>query len=391
MIESANAPDPDRIAHAASILDAFADDTGLTSDRTERRYLWTDAFAVCTWLGLHRRTGKQRHRELALALVDRVHRVLGRHRDDDHRTGWISGLDEDVGARHPTAGGLRIGKERPERGPEQRFDPETEWERDGQYYHYLTRWMHALNRAWRVTGEERYHRWAVELAEAAHEAFVVQRDPEAAGVHWKMSPDLSRSLVPTEGQHDPLDGLVTVRTLQATAPEGEPVLDEEEATLASICRGRRWQTDDPLGVGGLLIDAWRTAWLNAEGGRADEELLPTLLEDGAASLKVLARGTALSGPATRRLAFRELGLSLGLAAVDRLERLATGGGPEEESAPTIPAGPLDRLRRFLPLREEIESYWLDPEHREPRTWSEHGDINRVALAASLAPEGYLEI
>ena len=58
-----------------------------------RRYLWTDAFAVCNFLGLARATGDERYTELALRLVDQVHHVLGRHRADDARTGWISGLD----------------------------------------------------------------------------------------------------------------------------------------------------------------------------------------------------------------------------------------------------------------------------------------------------------
>ena len=75
----------------------FAERTGLTSDRPERRYLWTDAFAVCNFLDLARRTGDRSHADLALRLVDRVHHVLGRHRADDARTGWISGLGEREG------------------------------------------------------------------------------------------------------------------------------------------------------------------------------------------------------------------------------------------------------------------------------------------------------
>ena len=61
----------------------FADRTGLTAERPAQRYLWTDAFAVCNFLGLGRATGESRHTELALRLVDRVHHVLGRHRADD--------------------------------------------------------------------------------------------------------------------------------------------------------------------------------------------------------------------------------------------------------------------------------------------------------------------
>jgi hypothetical protein len=107
---------------------------------------------VCNFLELRRRTGAEEYKDLALRLVDQVHHVLGRHREDDKRTGWISGLGEEEGREHPTAGGLRIGKGMKERGPREAFDERLEWDRDGQYYHYLTKWMHALNRvsqAWK--------------------------------------------------------------------------------------------------------------------------------------------------------------------------------------------------------------------------------------------------
>ena len=89
------------------IMSDFARLTGLSpEERTPRRYLWTDAFAVCNFLELYRQTGDGEYRQLALRLVDQVHRHLGRHRDGDLRTGWISGLDEAEGGMHPTAGGL---------------------------------------------------------------------------------------------------------------------------------------------------------------------------------------------------------------------------------------------------------------------------------------------
>src|SRR5687768_7999762 len=103
-------PDTDaaRRSAALDLLAGFADRTGLTTGGPPVRYLWTDAFAVCTLLGLGQA-------ELARALVDQVHHVLGRHRPDDPRTCWLSGLDDEAGAAHPTLGGLRIGKPRPER------------------------------------------------------------------------------------------------------------------------------------------------------------------------------------------------------------------------------------------------------------------------------------
>src|SRR5688500_20063875 len=102
-------------ALALRLMQSFAERTGLSSDVVPRRYLWTDAFAVCNFLAL----GEV---ELAEALVAQVHTVLGRHRPDDVRRGWISGLDEATGAAHPTRGGLRIGKALPERGTNEVFD-----------------------------------------------------------------------------------------------------------------------------------------------------------------------------------------------------------------------------------------------------------------------------
>ena len=68
----------DRLETASQILDRYAERTGLTSDRTPQRYLWTDALAVCTWLGLARATHERRYVDLALRLVDAVHELSGR-------------------------------------------------------------------------------------------------------------------------------------------------------------------------------------------------------------------------------------------------------------------------------------------------------------------------
>lgn len=115
------------------LMTDFAARTGLTGEGSPRRYLWTDAFAVCTFLALERRTRDDGYRALALRLVDQVHHVLGRHRADDPRSGWLSGLGAVEGARHPTRGGLRIGKPFPEREADEPMDERLEWERDGQY------------------------------------------------------------------------------------------------------------------------------------------------------------------------------------------------------------------------------------------------------------------
>ena len=62
----------------------FAGQTGLSPQgKPLRRYLWTDAFAVCNFLELYRRTGDDSFKSLALLLVNQVHEQLGRHREDE--------------------------------------------------------------------------------------------------------------------------------------------------------------------------------------------------------------------------------------------------------------------------------------------------------------------
>ena len=83
---------------AVRLMSEFAIRSGLSQTKEEqRRYLWTDAFAVCNFLELFERTGDEKYRHRATELIDQVHRVLGRYRDDDIRSGWISGLDEQAG------------------------------------------------------------------------------------------------------------------------------------------------------------------------------------------------------------------------------------------------------------------------------------------------------
>jgi hypothetical protein len=374
------------------IMNEFAGLTGLTSDQAPQRYLWTDAFAVCNFLELYRQTKAERYKQLALRLVDQVHNVLGRHREDDPRTGWISGLDEQEGRLHPTLGGLRIGKKLNERRPGDRYDERLEWDRDGQYYHYLTKWMHALNRVSQVTGDVAYTLWAMELAKTVHARFTYV--PASGGrkrMYWKMSIDLTYPLMPSMGQHDPLDGYITYHELQATARSTAARgwdLSAEISDMAQICEGRSWVTDDPLGTGGLLSDAYRVARLMAAGALERPGLLETLLDSSWLSLESCLRSNILKLPVDYRLAFREFGLSIGLRAVERLPGLIEEhpGSFDERSAL---GSKIERLVQNVPLSEEIEGFWLKRANRETQSWTAHREINMVMLATSLAPDGYL--
>lgn len=381
-----------KIHEAAALMLGFAERTGLTSARSPQRYLWTDAFAVCNYLGLARATGEGRYTELALRLVDQVHHTLGRQRADSPQPGWLSGLDAAEGERHPTLGGLRIGKARPERGPREPFDERLEWERDGQYFHYLTKWMHALNQVAHATGQPRYNRWARELARTAFAAFAYQ--PARQGprrMYWKMSIDLQRPLVSSMGQHDPLDGYLTCLDLRFTAgalpePDAGPSLDGEIGHYALMLEHGAWASADPLGIGGLLTDTFRAAGLLRQGvAMPDAHLLETLLAAAHTGLKHYTDRGELRLPAEYRLAFRELGLAIGLHATAHLSKK-----PGTDLFISAARAPLRALMRYASLRGEIESFWRDPAHHTD-TWSEHRDINEVMLATTLAPEGFLGI
>jgi len=376
------------------IMQDFAGTTGLDPVSLHpRRYLWTDAFAVCNYLGLYQKSHDEMYRKLALRLVDQVHFVLGRHRDDDPRAGWISGLTDDEGKVHPTTGGLRIGKTLPERKRNEPFSEQLEWEQDGQYYHYLTKWMHALNRVSLVTGNTDYNTWAVELARTAHAGFTYHvPGGTRKRMYWKMSIDLSRPLVPSMGQHDPPDGLVTYTELQMTGrifgQTPQPVLVPEIAEMTAICRGMHLATDDPLGTGGLLSDAARIAGLMSHQGPEYTGLLETLIGSALAGLDSFTRSGSLERPAEYRLPFRELGLSIGLSGVEKLEEWI-GKKPGQPDRKSALHHQVQALRYYMPLKEKIEQFWLEEKNRKAGTWTGHREINRVMLATSLEPSGFL--
>jgi hypothetical protein len=364
-------------AIAAQLMSAFASRTGLYPiSENQQRYLWTDAFAVCNFLELFKRTDDELYRRCATDLIGLVHQVLGRYRGDDIRQGWISGLDEETGQRYPTRGGLRIGKPLEERQVDEPIDQQLEWDRDGQYFHYLTKWMHALSRAAFKIDDPAYLAQALELGAAAFNGFVHRsKSGDVVGIYWKMSTDLSRPLTYAMGLHDALDGFITFRELQHASWKKRPTREVPDLTsaiesLSKLCRERDWTTTDPLGIGGLLFDACRLSQLT--GGDADRELLEQLTDASEKSLRAFLASRSLRRSSSPRLAFRELGLAIGLMA-----------------APMI----IDRARatrdQYRSLADQIVDVWLPRAHSPDELWQAHRDINDVMLATALAPETFL--
>lgn len=234
-----------------------------------------------------------------------------------------------------------------------------------------------------------YLTWAVELAATAHRAFVYHPAPGGGPrMYWKMSVDLSRPLVEAMGQHDPLDGLITYRELDRAAISlgTERPHEADLAELELMCGCCRWETDDALGLGGLLTDAYRLAQLGCEHDE-DQSLLYCILNSALRGLQRYRERGAIYYPAHARLAFRELGLAIGLSAGERLMRMTS---LRRRLSPALD-GLLSELSSELWLRDEILVYWLHPSHRESASWRAHAEINDVMFATSLLPETFISV
>lgn len=357
---------------ARLLLDNYMERTGISGNGDASvRYLWTDAFAVQGLFGLHHIFKKEDYGQLALHLIDLVHEHLGNFHPDDSRKGRISGLSEEEAILHPTIAGLRIGKKLPERREDESYNTHLEWERDGQYFHYLTRWIHALLLAHKETCSEKYSIWALELMLAAEK--FIYKEGDHVGMYWKMDTTLSRPMVASTGAHDPLEGMICAKNIQLALPERADELDHLVIKLEELCRGRDWTTSDALGVGGLLLNTVRAEEIISGNKKLISEVKPKkLVEDCFYSLELIAAAFDNRQQASRRLAFREGGLALGLRTLY--------GMKEEISRQYLQ---LNQLQKYLWLAETIEDFWLEPKNQEVGSWREHLDINAVTLACSL--------
>jgi hypothetical protein len=126
--------------------------------------------------------------------------------------------------------------------------------------------------------------------------------------------------------------------------------------------------------------------LPANDSAVAADMVAQLLADARTGLHLLARVHRFDAPAEYRLAFRELGLSIGLHAVEALhQRSKDAPGTLTRDAATE----LEALMRFVPFAESIESFWRHSANRSTATWRDHLDINSVMLGTSLLPEQFL--
>lgn len=307
------------------------------------RYLWTDAFGVVNLLTLYKETSNSTYLELAKSLVRTVHDVLGYTRDGRSR---LPGATDDA----PLAGGLRIGKME-----------EGGMDGDGQYLHYLTLWMFALNRLAVAAGERAYNDLAVQLAAAVHPYFFYRSTSRQLRMVWKVSMDMKSVLVGSEGHIDGATGYVVYSLLQRTATHFDPssaALENELWDYREIMArdGRRAlaPSSDTLDLG-MCLWMCHVAQDEAWAQRLGAESLVVARRVMDPELGVTAR------PAARRLAFRELGLCLGIGCYE--------------------AGELSERAR------ELVEFWREYAEGEGGEGDELRPISRVMYAAALKPGG----
>jgi hypothetical protein len=348
-------------------------------------------------------------RDLAHQTMTHVHTVLGQHRPDDPqgRTGWLSGTGGTASEEHPTRAGLRIGKKKPEPSKGEGDDAWAEWERDGQYCHYLTKWESALDQLACALQRPRLNLWARELADATHRIFTYSTSARRVRMVWKADVSGSKPVVRSQGQHDALDCLITGHqlmqhaqtlhrhSLDPSAPIEGPILKDALSDWQSIVDGMSvmdMATSDTLGLGSILIDAARVEQINRQRGQpltaGGSDLLEQLLTAALYSLRTFERHFEAEEPATSRLAFREMGLAIGLAGVQRMNvELQSGQFSGTAASRTL----VQQLQRFVPLGKRLTSFWLQTPNQRVRTWREHEDINAVMLATALIPEAMLNV
>ncbi|GLB44120.1 hypothetical protein LshimejAT787_1600500 [Lyophyllum shimeji] len=257
------------------------------------RYLWTDAFGVIDFLTLYGLTSQPHFLTFARTLIETVHDVLGRTRDGSRR---LPGATD----QNPVGGGLRIGK-LAESGPDG----------DGQYHHYLTIWMFALNRYSVAASDSRYNTLAIQLAKAIHPRFVTNRGTSRPRISWKMSMDLTRPLVPSQGNLDPFDGYVVFGLLDQHKTGGVQGLKDEISDYKEIIHllWSGYHSSDPLDLGMTL---WTVHW------KLDEEWARHMKGRALVGLRQLEEYGEFDNPPGYRLAFREFGSVMGVKCHDEL-------------------------------------------------------------------------
>jgi hypothetical protein len=104
---------------------------------------------------------------------------------------------------------------------------------------------------------------------------------------------------------------------------------------------------------------------------------------------LLKRGYLNQQP-QHRLAFRELGLAIGLRALPIIADAVDKNGHKFDSRPEL-YQTIDLLLSYESLSDEIIGLWLRHAELQHESWKAHQDINEVMLATAITPDTFLSV
>ncbi|MHA1559650.1 MAG: hypothetical protein ACTSWI_03145 [Alphaproteobacteria bacterium] len=117
-------------------------------------------------------------------------------------------------------------------------------------------------------------------------------------------------------------------------------------------------------------------------------LMQALLQSSRYGLDAFRHKGSLNDPLDYRLAFRELGLSIGLRALEKMQQVIENNRSLFKDQLFRQA---EELAEYVPIGRAIERFWRDPARQESASWRGNQDINMVMYATSLAPEEFLSL
>jgi hypothetical protein len=115
--------------------------------------------------------------------------------------------------------------------------------------------------------------------------------------------------------------------------------------------------------------------------------LQEILDSCRDGFAMLLAGRYFKRPAAHRLAFRELGLAIGLRALPIIAELIA----KDSGVPSALASSIQLLLRHERFHDEIVTFWLTHARHPDEQWQEHRNINEVMLATALIPDRFLSV
>jgi len=341
----------------------------------QHRYLWTDAFAVLAYQTLadsyksrKNENEAKKYRDAVEKLIAVVHDCLGKPRSEREKDGMTPCTISPTGYV-----GLRIGKE------ESRKTTDYGMNCDGQYWHYIDKWLFVLAR----TGHAEE---GVRIAKSCFPYFFSSSKYGGGGIRWKLSVDASPppSLPPVYGPNDDtLNALIVFSMLEKQNQSIDDKSDDESAELNlrdeiallqnSLRNYKPQVTSDPLGWGlEVLFDQFIQG--HPRMGRL-RKLAPEVLDSVHLSLPFRLYGSLIGA------------LVVPSAAADGVVSVGGSGGKRSTDEVAIPRHLRELLDyctnyQFLEMRREessdVSGYKED-----------HSSINRTMLAMALLAPGVL--